>query len=261
MTTYRKVAALGSSYAAGPGIPPIENRAAKRSGNNYPHVVARALGAELVDLTVSGATTSTILDTAQRVRRVEFEPQIASLPADADLVLVTAAGNDMNYIGSAMKLAAYFTIDRYTGHRLRRWKPPVLPAPTAQQLDSAVEGLARIVTEARLRASAARVVLVDYLPMVGEHTVPFRDVPFDEEAIDALASVHEQLTGVFTTAAERTGADVVRASQLGVGHELGSATPWIQPLRPLHRLSDSFHPTSDGMNAIAEDLLRTLTRP
>ena len=32
MTEYRKIAALGSSYAAGPGVPPVVNRAAMRSG-------------------------------------------------------------------------------------------------------------------------------------------------------------------------------------------------------------------------------------
>lgn len=65
MTEYRKIAALGSSYAAGPGVPPVANRAAMRSGNNYSHVLSRMIGAELTDLTVSGATTSTLLDTPQ----------------------------------------------------------------------------------------------------------------------------------------------------------------------------------------------------
>jgi lysophospholipase L1-like esterase len=91
MTTIRRIAALGSSYAAGPGIPPVVNRAAMRSGRNYPHLLADALGAQLTDLTVSGATTSTILDTSQRV-----PPQLTQLPADADLVLITAAGNDLD---------------------------------------------------------------------------------------------------------------------------------------------------------------------
>src|SRR5271156_4781964 len=179
MTEYRKIAALGSSYAAGPGVPPVVNRAAMRSGNNYSHVLSRMIGAELTDLTVSGATTSTILDTPQRVGLTKFAPQIASLPVDADLVLVTAAGNDLEYLGSAIKLGVYFTIDRYTRGRLRRWKPPVPPTVTAQQRDTAATGLARIVTESRLRAPQARVILVDYLPMVGEPTVPFEDVPFD----------------------------------------------------------------------------------
>jgi hypothetical protein len=64
---YRHVAALGSSFAAGPGIPPIVDRFALRSGRNYAHVLADRLGERLTDLTVSGATTTNILERPQRV--------------------------------------------------------------------------------------------------------------------------------------------------------------------------------------------------
>ncbi|OBG19710.1 SGNH/GDSL hydrolase family protein [Mycobacterium sp. 852002-51057_SCH5723018] len=259
MTEYRSIAALGSSYAAGPNIKPIVNRAAMRSGNNYAHVLARSIGADLTDLTVSGATTPTILDTPQRVGLVKFAPQLASLPADTDLVLVTAAGNDLGYLGSAIKLAAYFILDKYTGGQLRRWKPPRLPVTTSRQRDGAVLGLTKIVVESRRRAPTARVVLVDYLPMVSESTTPGEDVPFDSAAIDALAAVHQQLTGVFDAAANNAGAEVLHASRLGIGHELGSVEPWVQPMQPLHRFPASFHPNAAGMQAIAAELRRTIT--
>lgn len=260
MTEYRRIAALGSSYAAGPGIRPVVNRAAMRSGNNYAHILARMIGAELTDLTVSGATTSTILDTPQRVGWVKFGPQIASMPADADLVLVTAGGNDLNYLGSAMKLAAYFTLDRFTNGRLRRWRPAAMPTVTVEQRSTATAGLARIVTESRRRAPGARVVLVDYLPIVGEMTVPFEDVPFDAASVEAMASVHEALNGVFADAADRAGGEVVHASQLGLAHELGSTSSWIQPLQPLYRWPSSFHPNSEGMKAVASALLKVVTQ-
>ena len=131
---------------------------------------------------------------------------------------------------------------------------------TAQQRDAAATGLARIVTGSRLRAPQARVILVDYLPMVGEPTVPFEDVPFDAASIEALASVHAQLSGVFADVAERTRVELVLASQLGRGHELGSPSPWIQPLQPIYRVAASFHPSTDGMNAVATELARTITR-
>lgn len=57
MPTYRRVAALRGSFAAGPGIPPIVDRFANRSGRNYAHLLADRLGAQLTDLTVSAATT------------------------------------------------------------------------------------------------------------------------------------------------------------------------------------------------------------
>jgi hypothetical protein len=60
------IAALGSSFAAGPGIDPIVDVGAMRSGSNYAHLLAKATDARLVDLTVSGATTSNILDARNR---------------------------------------------------------------------------------------------------------------------------------------------------------------------------------------------------
>ena len=63
---YSHMVSLGSSFAAGPGLEPIVNRPAMRSQHNYAHLVANQLGATLVDATVAGATTATILQKAQR---------------------------------------------------------------------------------------------------------------------------------------------------------------------------------------------------
>ena len=60
----KKYVALGSSMAAGPGIPPRDKSApfrAARSAANYPHLVAQRLGLDLVDVTYSGATTAHVL--------------------------------------------------------------------------------------------------------------------------------------------------------------------------------------------------------
>ncbi|KAK4972937.1 hypothetical protein LTR42_006231 [Elasticomyces elasticus] len=58
--------ALGSSFAAGPGIEPIINKAAMRSGRNHAHRLAEKLDAELTNLTASGATLLNVLDTPQQ---------------------------------------------------------------------------------------------------------------------------------------------------------------------------------------------------
>jgi hypothetical protein len=95
MPTYQLIAAVGSSFAAGPGIEPIVEVAAMRSGKNYAHLLAGRLGARLVDLAVSGATTANIVDTPQQMAGGQaFPPQIDGVPADADIVTIMAGGND-----------------------------------------------------------------------------------------------------------------------------------------------------------------------
>ena len=64
----KRYVALGSSMAAGPGIPPRAKDApwrAGRSAGNYPHLVAQRLGLDLVDVTYSGATTAHVLTDRQ----------------------------------------------------------------------------------------------------------------------------------------------------------------------------------------------------
>lgn len=103
MNHYRKIAALGSSFAAGPGIHPVADPDAMRSSRNYASLLAARLGADLADLTVSGATTATILHTPQvTMTGAQFPPQVDGLPADADLVTVTAGGNDLQFASSML---------------------------------------------------------------------------------------------------------------------------------------------------------------
>ncbi|ADG80846.1 SGNH hydrolase-type esterase domain-containing protein OS=Tsukamurella paurometabola (strain ATCC 8368 / DSM / CCUG 35730 / CIP 100753 / JCM 10117 / KCTC 9821 / NBRC 16120 / NCIMB 702349 / NCTC 13040) OX=521096 GN=Tpau_4280 PE=4 SV=1 [Tsukamurella paurometabola] len=261
MAPYSNIAALGSSYASGPGIDPVDDRTVGRSARNYPHQLAQRFGAALTDLTVSGATTATILDAPQRVLFTKIAPQINGRPTNADLVTITAGGNDLGYIAAALKLGVVATADKYTRGSASRLLRPSLPQTTSDQIALAQAGLARIVREVRDRAPGARVVLVDYLPLLGDATRPGVDVPFDAQTIAALRTVADELAAVFRDAAAETAADLVSASELGRGHELGSSDPWVQPLYPVYRLTGSFHPTAAGMQAVADAVADHVSSP
>lgn len=255
---FRHIASLGSSFAAGPGIEPVENRAAMRSARNYPHLLAERLRAELTDLTVSGATTATILDTPQRMRGHVFPPQIQGLPADADLVTITAGGNDLKYAGS-MIASGY--AGRLSERMLTRPLGTLLArrgvsAPAPADIDRAAAGLARIVEVVHAKAPEARVLLVDYVTVLGPGTVPGRDVPFDAVTLDALRRLGDQVTEAFATAAKRSGAELVQVSARSRDHALGSADPWSRGLPPRIRdLASAFHPSAAGMRGVTAAIL------
>ena len=260
MVDVRRMAALGSSYAAGPGIEPVENAAAGRSARNYAHLLAERLGAELTDLTVSGATTATILDTPQRsVRGPQFRPHITGVPADADLITVTAGGNDVGYIGGLMGAATLAWLDerlitRPLGALLGRQPPP---SPTEADFAAAAGGLARVVETARLWAPRARVVLVDYLTVIGPDTPAVPSTRLTPAQLAQFREIGERLAGAFADAATRTGADLVAVSALSVGHAVGSRDPWVcgyvHPLSPA-----TFHPNAAGMRAVADAVFERL---
>lgn len=66
MTTVQHLVALGSSFAAGPGIDPVADVQAMRSSNNYAHQLTRRLDWQLTGLSVSGATSANVVDTPQQ---------------------------------------------------------------------------------------------------------------------------------------------------------------------------------------------------
>ena len=263
-TSITKMVALGSSFAAGPGIRPVADRFAFRSTRNYAHLVSNALEAKLTDATVSGATTSTILDVPQRMLWRRFAPQIEAVTPDTDLVTVTAGGNDLNYVGDIGQAAtANWLLARRATHRFgmtMRSKQVLLPR-TAQQIEETANGLQRIVEESRRRAPKARVVLVDYLPLLDSSSMPGGELLLRRSEIRHVREVASALSHAFALASERSGADLVPASRYEPGHTVGTAQPYTRGLALAHGSGFIFHPTVAGMEAAAAEILKVVADP
>jgi lysophospholipase L1-like esterase len=253
----RLIAALGSSFAAGPTIEPVDNINAMRSARNYPHLLARTLGAALIDLTVSGATTANILTTPQTtVTGRTFAPQMDGLPADADLVTITAGGNDLRFIGS-MLYAAWSRhepggpIARMLGQGFEGG----LPIVSDHDVELTATGLQAIVAATRERAEHARIVLVDYLTVVTEQTAAGPGEVFTLGQLSEFLRTQAALAEAYRIAADRTGAELLAASAMSTEHGLGSDDPWVFGFVPvMTKTAGSFHPNEAGMRAIAEKL-------
>lgn len=253
------VVSLGSSFAAGPFIPPVVDADAGRSGRNYPHLTASRLGAELVDLTVSGATTATILDEPQTTMSGKvYAPQIEGVPRDADVVTVTAGGNDLDYTGS-MLFAAFRRLD--PAHPANLYLAPRFPDGlqelSTETVEKAESGLVRIVEGVSGRTDGARIVLVDYLTVIGGGTSG--GTLFDDAERDLFLRMRTALEGAYERAAERSGAELLRVSALSRDHGLDSPEPWVSGLLTKPSVSaGSFHPNALGMERVAEELVRLL---
>jgi lysophospholipase L1-like esterase len=271
MPMYQLIAAVGSSFAAGPGIEPVVEATAMRSGKNYAHLLAGRLGARLVDLTVSGATTANIVDTPQQMAGgPAFPPQIDGVPADADIVTITAGGNDLQFAGSLL-YAASMRLEPQApmATMLKPMFPGGIPLPADHTVEQATEGLVRVVEKARAKAPAARILLVDYLTVLDEDSGPA--TPFSDEELSQLLLLQAATARVFKDAARRARPELILASSLSSGHALGSPKPWVQPFYPfteqagasfqqaMMHTGASFHPNEAGMAAIAAELERVLT--
>jgi lysophospholipase L1-like esterase len=259
--SYSQYVALGSSFAAGPGIEPVLDPRAMRSGRNYPHFIAEDLGVTLTDVTVSGATTATILEKQQRVLTKRFDPQIEAVRPSTDLVTITVGGNDLGYLNALLGFAASNRVsDRWYGGPVAWLVRKLFSAKdiTDELVADTTDSAVRIVEEVRRRAPDARVVLVDYVPIVDENTMHSDAVPLNDVEVAFARHVSATLSDIYVAAGTRTGAEVVSASSFEPGHGVGSARPWVYGFRPNGRLGASFHPTADGMRAAANLVLELL---
>ncbi|KAJ5195589.1 uncharacterized protein N7498_009027 [Penicillium cinerascens] len=271
-----RIASLGSSFAAGPGIPPqIGPRAAMRSGQNYPHLLAQQLNAELTDLTVSGATLLNITVDQQTApfARETFPTQLSNLPDDADIITVTAGGNDINYIGGMLSDAWAATIPGAITNTLirglRALRSAVVsqsPAQTSDPLSPSelADRLGGVLDEIHKRAPKARIFLVEYLAVLGPDTRPGQDIAFNHERLEHHRGVASTLHNAYSLVAESRcdWCERVPVHELSLGHALGSKEPWVGgfDLSSVIRRGPILHPNLDGMNAVAGLLLERVQK-
>ncbi len=253
--------ALGSSMAAGPGIAPRVPGSpirAARSGRNYPHLIARVLELDLVDVTYSGATTANLLTEPQH----GSPPQVGVLDGTESLVTVTIGGNDVGYVPALLAAGLPRVLRRIplVGSSIRG----ALDRDARDRALSVVEASLRAVGETvRARAPQARVVFVDYLtllPPAGEPAPPLTTA----EA-DLGRYIAGRLAEITESAAAASGCEIVRASTASSAHHAWSTEPWTVGAGSvvaalLNRRPAPFHPNAAGMRAVA-DLVVDLLRP
>ena len=244
--------ALGSSFAAGPGVTTtVEGSPARcaRSRDNYPHQLAALRGYRLVDASCSGATSRHLLGAWD-----ELPPQLDALTADTALVTVTIGGNDLGYMGSLMAAS------RCAAQTSTQYCPGVV-APTDADYQAVAQRLRQVADEVRRRAPAARLLWVDYftvLPAAGD----CRAGPMRAAEATLLRGVATRLAQLTAAVAQDTGSQVLRLSQLTVDHHVCAADPWLNGfVRPP---GDSpwapYHPTLGGMTGAARALDALLGR-
>jgi len=218
-TTPLKLSSLGSSYAAGPGLPP---------SSNYAHILAANLSATLTDVAVSG---STLLGLAS---------QIPLIPTDSDIVTLTSGGNDLGYIGGLIS------------EGLGVYAPPS-NVTTAALLARFNHALASI----HARAPRAVVYVSEYLTVLGQAVIPkSRDVPFNASRVAYYRGVAAELLDVTRKAVKgKEWVELVRVAEGSAGHGIGSSVPWVHGAVAVDGDGIAWHPNKKGMEGVAKMIL------
>ena len=209
--------AMGSSYAAGPGVGAAAEGPARcgRGQLSYPHLVAAALSLTLVDATCSGSTTEHVL-----APWGELAPQIDAVNADTRLVTITSGGNDIGFVRNLFAAAC-----ASMPAQGRPSQCPTAKRPTAADWSALEARMRSIAAEVRRRAPSARLVFVDYATIL-----PARGgCPALQGASADLAASRKdarQLAALTARVARQEGALLVTASRLTARHGPCDADPW-----------------------------------
>lgn len=264
--TVLHIAALGSSFAAGPGIEPIVDTTARRSSKNYAHLTAAALDAKLTDLTSSGATLLNVLSEPQSfwIAR-SLVPQLDLLPPDVDIVTLTAGGNDLGY-SKGMLFDAFRTSIGESPVLGRALKATGLIDKHADAgnvtFGQVKQRFLEIFDRVHEIAPKAKIYLVQYLDVFGPDTDVQSDQPLDKERSEYYRSIADDLAQTYRDAAalRQDFVQLVGMSDLSKGHALGSEEPWVTGFTSTMMFTGMvpYHPNVSGHAAVAQELERRI---
>ncbi|GAA1532599.1 SGNH/GDSL hydrolase family protein [Kribbella lupini] len=235
--------ALGDSSAAGPLILPQVDLACLRSSANYPHVAAKALGAQLTDVTCSGAVIPDF--TGQQFGFVP--PQFKALSASTDVVTVAIGGNDTGLVAAALSCINLLPPPAGTSCKAR------FTAGGQDQLAARINATAPAFGQAlatiRRLAPNAKVLVTGY----GTYVRPngcWPTVPVWGVDANYLQATIDRLNQMLATQAAVNGAQYVGLRTPSIGHDacapLGQR--WLEGLVP-SSVAAPLHPSALGMSA------------
>lgn len=249
--------ALGDSYTAAPGVllPQPDPIGCFRSDHNYPHLVARARGLALHDVSCSGAGTGDF-SAPQGVLGGPNPPQLDALNPGVGTVSVQVGGNDIGFVEIVAQCAALLPVgtpcrDHYTAGGTDE---------ISRRIAATAPRVAAVLAEVRRRSPNARVFVVGYpsiLPDVQPGCWPV--LPIAPGDVPYLRDKEKELNAMLATQAAAAGARYVDVYGPSVGHDACQllGVRWIEPLLPLSPAAP-VHPNVIGEQGMATALLAAM---
>lgn len=244
-----KYVALGSSFAAGPGVPE-QLGACGRSDANYPHLVAAALGLTLTDVSCSGATTDHILNTPQG----ESPLQIDAVSSDTALVTVTIGGNDITFTSSTFACAGTAPSARCTAN--------LDQAMINDAIERLPNKLSATLDAIKAKAPQALIVLVTYPRIFLPDAASCSELELSSEDIAYLAAMGQKLQDAFVNVVASRQALIADSYVRAAGHgpcEAAISDRWVNGNK-IAASGIRYHPTAEGHVEMARLVVEALGR-
>ncbi len=242
----QRYVALGDSYTAGSGVPPIVDQNCLRSARNYPHRLAEALRSQLRDASCGGAQTADALS-PQAGLATPVPPQLAGAGPRTDLVTITLGINDATFATVISRCYEVAVTDPQGAPCAASFRTAGGEDSVAALLPAVRNRVVHLIRAARSRAPHARVLVIGYPQLVPANgscaALPFAlgDYPY-------VRAFFRNVDTVMRQAARETRAtylDVLKASKghtacstherldgRGPGRQQGAAVPPASSVAP-----------------------------
>ncbi len=183
-----------------------------------------------------------------------FPPQLQGVTADADIVTITAGGNDLGYIGGMIK----YGLESSWWGWLLGW---LIPEGEKVGKEQVVERFIAVLDAVHKKAPKAKIFLVEYLTLLGPNIRPGKDITLSGQKVKHYQDVAETLHQAYVLAADARGSwvELVDVAERSKEHGLGSQEPWVEGLSlgTLWR-KNALHPNENAMRAVADMLIEKL---
>jgi lysophospholipase L1-like esterase len=220
--------ALGDSYSAGSGVLPPDLTAPQcaRSLANYPHVIARQTGAQLLDVTCGAAETSDFFTS----QYPGVAPQLDAVKSDTQVVTMTIGGNDSGvFIDTIIDCgsAGLLTLgqgspceDRYGSSFEDTIRSTTYPA------------LVKALEAVRAKAPRAKVAILGYPWIMPATGGCFDKMPIARGDVPYVRGIQATLNDAVRRAAAATGSTYVDLDTVSNGHDACQpiGVRWIEPV-------------------------------
>ncbi|MFT7471709.1 MAG: lysophospholipase L1-like esterase [Kiritimatiellia bacterium] len=240
-----KYVALGSSFAAGPGVA-TQLGTCGRSDHNYSHLVAAELGLTLTDVSCNGATIPNIVNSTQR----DAAPQIDAVSRDTALVTVTIGGNDIRFTSSTFACAGKAPAENCTANL-----DQAAISAAVEQLPARLEAMLDAI---HAKAPQAIVVLVAYPRVFPTDAINCRKLELSSNDTVYLAALGQKLEAAFVSATSSQRNLIADAYVLAEGHgPCATSESWINGAQAANT-GIRYHPTAEGHSEMARLVLAAL---
>lgn len=253
---YPRYVAIGDSYTAAPLVPQTDPEdGCLRSTGNYPSLVAAELGGtELVDVSCSGADTTSLVGVQRTFDGLNRPPQLQAVTEDTALVTVSIGGNDFGlfstFVGGCAQVAS-FDPDGSPCTDMASEDGPEVLSTIEDRVVAVVKGI-------RGRAPDARVLVVGYPQIVpqGDRSCPA--LPIAAKDLPFARTMNRGLAEALQEGARTADAEYVDAYRLSEGHDVCADDPWIAGRKTVEGEALAFHPFAAHQEAVAEEIVRIL---